>query len=156
AGRMLRCKTGAGGPRKSENQPKVPFPLEELRPATLIRAARHSPGGGCRALAATVRGHGMIKICPRCRRTFSGGTRCLNCPEEVALLDLAEAAVRRAHLRGDGDLRVTIRTYYGARSAMLLQFVGILFGLAFAVALARKSVALIGGARWGMAALAAV
>lgn len=98
----------------------------------------------------------MIKICPRCRRTFSGGTRCLHCPEEVALLDLAEPAVRRAHLRGDGDLRVTIRTYYGARSAMLLQFVGILFGLAFAIALARKSVALVGGARWGMAALAAV
>ena len=98
----------------------------------------------------------MIKICPRCRRTFSGGTRCLNCREEVALLDLAEPAVRRAYLRGDGDLRATIRTYYGARSAMLLQFVGILFGLAFAVALARKSFALVGGARWGMAALAAV
>jgi len=98
----------------------------------------------------------MIKICPRCRRTFSGGTRCLNCPEEVALLDLAEPAVRRAYLRGDGDLRATIRTYYGARSAMLLQFLGILFGLAFAVALARKSFALVGGARWGMAALAAV
>ena len=98
----------------------------------------------------------MIKICPRCRRTFSGGTRCLNCAEEVALLDLAEPAVRRAHLRGDGDLRVTIRTYYGARSAMLLQFLGILFGLAFALALARKSVALVGSARWGMAGLAAV
>ncbi len=97
----------------------------------------------------------MIKICPRCRRTFSGGTRCLHCSEEIALLDLAEPAVRRAHLRGDSDLRVTIRTYYGARSAMLLQFVGILFGLAVALALARKSAALAGGARWLMAALAA-
>lgn len=98
----------------------------------------------------------MIKICPRCRRTFSGGTRCLHCSEEVALLDLADPAVRRAHLRGDSDLRVTIRTYYGARSAMLLQFVGILFGLAVALALVRKSAALAGGARWGMAALAAI
>jgi hypothetical protein len=96
----------------------------------------------------------MIKICPRCRRTFSGGTRCLHCSEEIALLDLAEPAVRRAHLRGDSDLRVTIRTYYGARSAMLLQFVGILFGLALALALARKSAALAGGARWVMAVLA--
>jgi hypothetical protein len=97
----------------------------------------------------------MIKICPRCRRTFSGGTRCLHCSEEIALLDLAEPAVRRAHLRGDSDLRVTIRTYYGARSAMLLQFVGILFGLAVGLALTRKSAALTGGARWGMAVLAA-
>jgi hypothetical protein len=96
----------------------------------------------------------MIKICPRCRRTFSGGTRCLHCSEEIALLDLADPAVRRAHLRGDSDLRVTIRTYYGARSAMLLQFIGILFGLAVALALARKSAALTGGARWGMAVLA--
>ncbi len=96
----------------------------------------------------------MIKICPRCRRTFSGGTRCLHCSEEIALLDLAEPAVRRAHLHGDSDLRVTIRTYYGARSAMLLQFVGILFGLAVALALARKSAALAGSARWLMAALA--
>ena len=96
----------------------------------------------------------MIKICPRCRRTFSGGTRCLHCSEEIALLDLADPAVRRAHLRGDSDLRVTIRTYYGARSAMLLQFVGILFGLALALALARKSAALAGGARWAMAVLA--
>ena len=97
----------------------------------------------------------MIKICPRCRRTFSGGTRCLHCSDEVALLDLADPAVRRAHLRGDSDLRVTIRTYYGARSAMLLQFVGILFGLAVALALARKSAVLAGSARFGMAALAA-
>src|SRR5262244_3723603 len=72
----------------------------------------------------------VIKICPRCRRTFSGGTVCLHCQHEVALLDLAEPAVRRAHLRGDGELRATIRTYYGARSAMLMLFVGILFGLA--------------------------
>src|SRR5688572_3817211 len=81
----------------------------------------------------------MIKLCPACRRTFSGGTVCLHCQTEVALLDVADPAVRRAHLRADGELRVTIRTYYGARSAMLMLFVGILFGLAFGVALLRKA-----------------
>ncbi len=89
----------------------------------------------------------MIKICPRCRRTYSGGTVCLHCQQEVALLDVAEPAVRRAHLRGDGDLRVTIRTYYGARSAMLMLFVGILFGSAFALALLRKASTLQGTSR---------
>ncbi len=92
----------------------------------------------------------MIKICPACKRTFSGGTVCLQCKEEVALLDVADPAVRRAHLRADGELRTTIRTYYGARSAMLMLFVGILFGLAFAVALARKAFSLHGSARGGV------
>jgi hypothetical protein len=96
----------------------------------------------------------VIKICPNCRRTFSGGTVCLSCREEVALLDVAEPAVRRAHLKGDGELRSTIRTYYGARSAMLMQFVGILFGLAFGVALVRKAWMLTGFASLGVAALA--
>ena len=101
----------------------------------------------------------MLKICPRCRRTFSGGTVCLNCKEEVALLDVADPSVRRAHLRGDGELRSTIRTYYGARSAMLMLFWSILFGLAFAVALARKAWFLEGSARWlvgGLAVVAAI
>jgi hypothetical protein len=99
----------------------------------------------------------MIKICPQCRRTFSGGTVCLSCQNEVALLDVAEPAVRRAHLKGDGDLRVTIRTYYGARSAMLMLFQGILFGLAFGIALLRKAYTSSGGERWifALAALAA-
>ena len=99
----------------------------------------------------------MIKICPQCRRTFSGGTICLHCRTEVALLDVAEPAVRRAHLKGDGDLRVTIRTYYGARSAMLMLFQAILFGLAFGVALFRKAYTSTGNARWafGAASIAA-
>ena len=96
----------------------------------------------------------MIKICPRCRRTFSGGTACLNCQEEVALLDVADPAVRRAHLRGDTELKSTIRTYYGARSAMLMLFVAILFGMAFGVALLRKAFALEGPARWAVVAAA--
>jgi len=101
----------------------------------------------------------MIKICPRCRRTFSGGTTCLRCTSEVALLDVAEPAVRRAFLRGDGELRTTIRTYYGARSAMLMQFISILFGLAAGFALWRKAFSLAGLPRWSLAfgaALAAV
>jgi hypothetical protein len=97
----------------------------------------------------------MIKICPKCRRTFSGGTVCLHCQEEVALLDVADPAVRRAHLRGDNELRTTIRTYYGARSAMLMLFVGILFGMAFGVALLRKASSYDGGTRWALIAVAA-
>ncbi len=89
----------------------------------------------------------MIKICPRCRRTFSGGTVCLHCPTEVALLDVADPNVRRAHLRFDGELRTTIRTYYGARTAMLLLFQGILFGLAVGVVLLREAWSMDGPGR---------
>lgn len=99
----------------------------------------------------------MLKICPSCRRTYSGGSTCLRCAE-VALLDVADPAVRRAHLRSDGELRVTIRTYYGARTAMLMLFYSILFGLAFAAAFARKAFFSEGGARfgWGLASAAAL
>jgi hypothetical protein len=90
----------------------------------------------------------VLKICPRCKRTFSGGRLCLHCGDEVALLDVADPAVRRAHLRSDGELKVTIRTYYGARSAMLMLFVGILFGMAFAVAMLRKASSVEGSDRW--------
>ena len=98
----------------------------------------------------------MIKICPRCRRTFSGGTRCSRCAQEVALLDLADPAVRRVFLRDDHELRTTIRTYYGARSAMLMLFVGILFGLAVALVLLREASGLAGWSRWTIAAGAAL
>src|SRR5688572_19488373 len=98
----------------------------------------------------------MIKICPACRRTFSRGTVCLSCRDEVALLDVADPSVRRAHLRGDNDLRTTIRTYYGARSAMLLLFVAILFGLAFGVAVLRKASSLEGPLRFFALAMAAI
>src|ERR1700737_2781349 len=98
----------------------------------------------------------VIKICPRCRRTFSGGTRCSRCSQEVALLDLADPAVRRAFLRADHALRTTIRTYYGARSAMLMLFVGILFGLAVGLVLLREASGLAGWSRWTLAAGAAL
>jgi hypothetical protein len=81
----------------------------------------------------------MLKICPKCRRTFSGGTICLSCSPEVALLDVALPEVRKAHLKSDRDLRTTIRTYYGARSAMLLLFQGILLGLLVFALLLRKA-----------------
>ena len=93
----------------------------------------------------------MIKLCPQCRRTYSGGTVCLHCKEEVALLDVADASVRRAHLKGDGDLRLSLRTYYGARSAMLIQFWFILFGMAFGGLLLRKAFLERGAVRWGLA-----
>jgi hypothetical protein len=70
----------------------------------------------------------------------------------VALLDVADPAVRRAHLRGDGELRSTLRTYYGARSAMLLQFWFILFGLAGGALLVRKAFLGEGGIHWALVA----
>lgn len=72
------------------------------------------------------------------------------------MLDVAEPAVRRAFLRGDGELRTTIRTYYGARSAMLMQFVGILFGLGAGFALVRKAFSLVGWPRWSLTFAAAL
>lgn len=98
----------------------------------------------------------MLKICPRCRRTFSGGTRCLRCTPEVALLDVADPSVRRVFLKSDGELRSTIRTYYGARSAMLMLFVGILFGLAVGLILLRAASMLSGWQRWSLGAGAGV
>ena len=98
----------------------------------------------------------MIKICPRCRRTFSGGTSCLRCTPEVALLDVADPAVRRLFLKSDGELRSTIRTYYGARSAMLMVFIGILFGLAVGLVLLRAASSLSGWQRWSLGAGAGV
>src|SRR5215475_4440189 len=90
----------------------------------------------------------VIRLCPQCRRTFSGGVVCLHCQPEVALLDVAEPAVRRAHLRGDTELKSTLRTYYGARSAMLMQFWCILFGLAALGIVARRAFLMAGVARW--------
>ena len=98
----------------------------------------------------------MIKICPRCRRTFSGGTTCLRCSPGVALLNVADPAVRRAFLKSDGELRSTIRTYYGARSAMLMLFVGMLSGLAIGLVLLRVASSHSGWQRWSLGAVAGV
>ena len=58
------------------------------------------------------------------------------------------------HLK-DGELRSTIRTYYGARTAMLMLFQGILFGLALGVALFRKAWTMDGSGRVALFAAAA-
>ncbi len=84
----------------------------------------------------------MLKICPRCHRTFSGGRLCLDC-DGSQLLDVA-AAGTKPHLRR-ADLQHTINTYYGARSAMLLLFLSMLLGGAIAFGLARAAFALPGG-----------
>jgi hypothetical protein len=80
----------------------------------------------------------MLKICPVCRRTWSGGHDCPRCGEGHLLIDVAEPAGRRVFLR-DKELASAIRGYYGARSGMLVAFLGILLGLVFALALARKA-----------------
>ncbi len=97
----------------------------------------------------------MLKICLSCKRTWSGGRDCPQCGEGQPLLDVADRAVRRAALR-DTELRGVIRTYYGARSAMLIGFFGILSGMVFAVALVRKGFLTAGPARYAWYALAAL
>jgi hypothetical protein len=80
----------------------------------------------------------MLKICPVCRRTWSGGRDCPSCGEGHLLIDVAEEASRRVFLR-DKELASTIRGYYGARSGMLVAFLGILLGLVLALAFSRKA-----------------
>ena len=81
----------------------------------------------------------MLKICPICRRTWSGGRDCPHCGEGHPLIDVAEPQGRKTFLR-DKELAAAIRGYYGARSGMLIAFWGILMGLVAALFLWRKSV----------------
>ena len=85
----------------------------------------------------------MLKICPSCHRTFSGGRTCMRC-EGVSLLDVADPRTR-VHLRSR-SLQHTINTYYGARTAMLLLFAGLMLGAVLAVLAARQ--ALLGPPAW--------
>ena len=96
----------------------------------------------------------MLKICPRCHRTFSGGRLCLDCADSQ-LLDVADAGTR-PHLRR-AELQHTINTYYGARSAMLLLFLSMLLGGAAAFWLARAGFAAESGRlAWFVAAALAL
>lgn len=80
----------------------------------------------------------MLKICPICRRTWSGGRDCPHCGVGNPLIDVAGAQGRRTFLR-DKELASSIRGYYGARTGMLIAFSGILLGLIFALFLWRKA-----------------
>jgi MFS family permease len=81
----------------------------------------------------------MLKICPMCRRTWSGGRDCPSCGEGHPLIDVAEPQGRKTFLR-DKELAAAIRGYYGARTGMLIAFCGILIGLVAALFLWRKAV----------------
>jgi hypothetical protein len=81
----------------------------------------------------------MLKICPVCRQTWSGGRDCPKCGEGHPLIDVAEPQGRKTFLR-DKELASAIRGYYGARTGMLIAFWGILVGLIAALFLWRKSV----------------
>jgi len=81
----------------------------------------------------------VLKICPVCRRTWSGGRDCPHCGEGHPLIDVAEPQGRKTFLR-DKDLAAAIRGYYGARTGMLIAFWGILLGLVAALFLWRKAV----------------
>jgi hypothetical protein len=95
----------------------------------------------------------VLKICPSCHRTFSGGRLCPGCGDPVLLLDVADPSTR-PHLR-QAELQHTINTYYGARTAMLLLFGGMLFGGALALAVARRGFVAPVGQRWAWLAAAA-
>ena len=82
----------------------------------------------------------LLKICPICRRTWSGGRDCPHCGEGHPLIDVAEPQGRKTFLR-DKELASAIRGYYGARTGMLIAFWGILVGLISALFLWRKSIA---------------
>jgi hypothetical protein len=81
----------------------------------------------------------VLKICPVCRRTWSGGRDCPHCGEGHPLIDVAEPQGRKTFLR-DKELAAAIRGYYGARSGMLIAFWGILVGLVLALFLWRRAV----------------
>jgi hypothetical protein len=95
----------------------------------------------------------VLKICPHCHRTFSGGRLCPLCREGVPLLDVADARTRP--FLKQAEIQHTINTYYGARTAMLLLFMGMLLGGATAVGLVRRGVVAPPGQRWAWFALGA-
>jgi hypothetical protein len=96
----------------------------------------------------------MLKICPVCRQTWSGGRDCPKCGEGHPLIDVAEPQGRKTFLR-DKELASAIRGYYGARTGMLIAFWGILLGLVAALFLWRKAV-IASGAHKGLLLAAAV
>jgi hypothetical protein len=80
----------------------------------------------------------VLKICPICRQTWSGGRDCPKCGEGHPLIDVAVEQGRKTFLR-DRELASAIRGYYGARTGMLVAFWGILLGIVFALLFAFKA-----------------
>jgi hypothetical protein len=97
----------------------------------------------------------VLKICPLCKRTWSGGRDCPRCGEGHPLIDVAEPSGRKVFLR-DRELASAIRGYYGARTGMLVAFWGILVGLVLAIALARKALVAHSPLLWALAGIAAI
>jgi hypothetical protein len=97
----------------------------------------------------------VLKICPVCRRTWSGGRDCPHCGEGHPLIDVAGEQGRKTFLR-DKELASAIRGYYGARTGMLIAFSGILLGLVLALVLWRKSLLDGGAHRTALTAAAVV
>jgi hypothetical protein len=97
----------------------------------------------------------VLKICPLCRRTWSGGRDCPHCGEGHPLIDVAEPDGRKVFLR-DRELASAIRGYYGARTGMLVAFWGMLIGLVLAVALSRKAMVTHSPGLWILAGASAL
>jgi hypothetical protein len=97
----------------------------------------------------------VLKICPVCRRTWSGGRDCPQCGPGHPLIDVAGGQGRKTFLR-DKELASAIRGYYGARTGMLIAFWGILLGLVLALFLWRKALLQPGGHQAALLAAAGV
>ena len=97
----------------------------------------------------------MLKICPVCRQTWSGGRDCPRCGPGHPLIDVAEPQGRKTFLR-DRELAAAIRGYYGARTGMLIAFWGILLGLVLALFLWRKALVSPGAQQGALNAAAIV
>jgi hypothetical protein len=97
----------------------------------------------------------VLKICPLCKRTWSGGRDCPACGLGHPLIDVAEPSGRKVFLR-DRELASAIRGYYGARTGMLVAFWGILVGLVLALALSRKALVSHSPLLWALAGICAL
>lgn len=75
----------------------------------------------------------MVRVCPACKNTALGGKHCKVCGAE--LVDAGDRA-QRGHLEGVG---VSIRALYAARAAMMLFWMGFVFGLMVSLGFLRRA-----------------
>ena len=79
----------------------------------------------------------VVRVCPRCKKSWSGGRDCPECGPGHALL---EASDPRARQMLPARSWAGIRALYGARRAMLLFIVGTLVALVSGAMVLRGSI----------------
>ena len=94
---------------------------------------RYRPTGNLSELADFSTTPAMVRVCPECQNTALGGKLCKVCGAE--LVDVADRA-QRAAIRGVG---VSIRALYAARAAMMLFWMGFVFGLMVSLGFLRRA-----------------